>query len=80
MRLRISVALLGLMLITAACGAETPDASGGGDDGDGGALTFWTVEDTQDRIEAQQAIVDRFTEATSRSSWSPSRRRTSRRR
>ena len=64
MRLRISVALLGVMLITAACGGETPDPSGGGDDGDGGALTFWTVEDTQDRIEAQQAIVDRFTEET----------------
>jgi len=63
MRLRTGAVLLVLMLVVAACGSETPDASSGGD-GDGEALTFWTVEDTQDRIEAQQAIVDRFTEET----------------
>lgn len=64
MRLRIGAVLLTLMLATAACGSETPEASSGGDGGEGEALTFWTVEDTQDRIEAQQAIIDRFTEET----------------
>ena len=63
MRLRIGTALFGLMVVTAACGAETASSAPGGDGGDG-ALTFWTVEDTQDRVVAQQAIVDRFTEET----------------
>ncbi|MGH2402757.1 MAG: ABC transporter substrate-binding protein, partial [Candidatus Limnocylindria bacterium] len=63
MRLRIGTALLGLMLVTAACGGEaTPSGSGGGE-GDG-ALTFWSLEDNQDRIEATQAIAERFTEET----------------
>lgn len=69
MRLRISTALLALMLALAACGGDTSSTpagsgGGGGDGGEGDALTFWTVEDTQDRIEAQQAIIDRFTEET----------------
>ena len=66
MRLRIGTALLGLMLITAACGGEaTPSGSGDGGDGGGdGTLTFWTVEDNVDRVEGQQAIIDRFTEDT----------------
>jgi multiple sugar transport system substrate-binding protein len=66
MRLRIGTGLLGLMLITAACGGETsPSGTGDGADGGGdGALTFWSLEDNQDRIEATQAIVDRFTEET----------------
>jgi multiple sugar transport system substrate-binding protein len=66
MRLRTGTALLALVLVLAACGgAATPSDGDGGDGGDGGGgLTFWTVEDTQDRIEAQQAIVDRFTEET----------------
>ena len=64
MRSRTGIAMLVLMLVVAACGAETPSESAGGDGGDGGALTFWTVEDTQDRIVAQQALIDRFTEET----------------
>ncbi|HEX7195911.1 MAG TPA: extracellular solute-binding protein [Candidatus Limnocylindria bacterium] len=66
MRLRIVTALLGLMLITAACGGDTaPSGSGDGGDGGGdGTLTFWSAEDNQDRIEATQVIVDRFTEET----------------
>ena len=66
MRLRITTLLLALMLALAACGGDTASSPGGdgGDDGDGAALTFWTVEDTQDRIEAQQGMVERFTEET----------------
>ena len=66
MRLRIGTGLLGLMLITAACGGDTsPSGAGDGADGGGdGALTFWSLEDNQDRIEATQAIVDRFSEET----------------
>ena len=55
-------ALLGLMLIVAACGGEaTPSGGGGGGDGE---LVFWTVEDNVDRVAGQQAIIDRFTEET----------------
>ena len=67
MRLRTGSALLILTLMLAACGGEaTPsgDGDGDGDGADGEGLVFWTVEDTQDRIVAQQAIVDRFTEET----------------
>ena len=66
MRLRIGTALFGLMVFTAACGGETASSAPDGDGGAGGdgTLTFWTVEDTQDRVVAQQAIVDRFTEET----------------
>ena len=67
MRLRIGTGLLGLTLLVAACGGEvTPSASGGdgGDGGGDGALTFWSSEDNAERIEATQAIVDRFTEET----------------
>src|SRR5688572_5866037 len=66
MRLRIGAGLLGLTLITAACGGDTsPSGSGdGGDEGGDGTLTFWTVEDNVDRVEGQQAIIDRFTEDT----------------
>ncbi len=67
MRLRTGSALLILTLMLAACGGEaTPsgDGDGDGDGTDGEGLVFWTVEDTQDRIVAQQEIVDRFTEET----------------
>lgn len=63
MRLRIGTALFGLMVVTAACGGEAASSEPEGGGGDG-TLTFWTVEDTQDRIEAQQVIVDRFIEET----------------
>lgn len=61
MRRRTGTLLISAALLLTACGSETPDASSGGD---GEALTFWTVEDTQDRIVAQQAIIDRFTDET----------------
>ena len=60
MRLRTGSALLGLMLIVAACGGEATPSGGGGD----GKLVFWTVEDNVDRVAGQQAIIDRFTEET----------------
>ena len=63
MRLRTGAALIALVLVATACGGEAASSGDGGDGGDG-TLTFWTVEDTQDRIEAQQAIIDRFTEET----------------
>jgi multiple sugar transport system substrate-binding protein len=64
-------AVLAAALVATACGgvaspspsgAASPGASGGGGGGEG--ITFWTVEDTQDRIEAQRAIAARFTEET----------------
>ena len=62
MRGRIGTALLGLTLVTAACGGEaTPSGDAGTGDG---ALTFWSLEDNTERIEATQAIVDRFIEET----------------
>src|SRR6187402_2723672 len=68
MRRRTTTGLIALVTLLAACGESTPSGSaggsGGGGGGESGALTFWTVEDTQDRIEAQQAIIDRFTEDT----------------
>ena len=65
MRLRSGATLFVLILVLAACGGETPSGTAGdGGDGDGDALTFWTVEDTQDRVEAQRAIVEAFTEQT----------------
>ena len=61
MRLRTGSALLGLMVIVAACGGEATPSGGGGGDGE---LVFWTVEDNVDRVAGQQAIIDRFTEET----------------
>lgn len=37
---------------------------GGGEEGGDESLTMWTIEDVQDRIETQQAILDRYTEET----------------
>jgi multiple sugar transport system substrate-binding protein len=69
MRLRIGTALLGLVLVTAACGGEATSSGGDSSGGDGGGggdgkLVFWSAEDNADRIEATQAIVDRFMEET----------------
>ena len=47
------------VLALAACGEGTPSGTGGGE---GGTLVFWTLEDTQDRIDATNAIVARFEE------------------
>jgi len=59
--------LLGVVtIILTACGEQAASASGGGDGGGGGdgTLTFWSAEDNTDRIEATQAIADRFSEET----------------
>jgi multiple sugar transport system substrate-binding protein len=49
------------VLVLAACGEQTA-SPGDGDGGDGGALVFWSAEDNTERIQATQAIIDRFTE------------------
>jgi multiple sugar transport system substrate-binding protein len=52
-----ALALSGLtVLALASCGESTTSAGGGA----GGTIVFWTLEDTQDRIDATNAIVDRF--------------------
>ena len=53
------------VLTTAVLGSLA--ACGGGDDGGGGdadSITVWIVEDLPDRVQATQAIVDDFTEAS----------------
>ncbi|MCA1572089.1 MAG: extracellular solute-binding protein [Chloroflexi bacterium] len=58
------------MLFVTACGGEATPSDSAGDGGDGsggggdGPLVFWTAEDNAERVAAQQAIVDRFTEET----------------
>jgi multiple sugar transport system substrate-binding protein len=47
------------VLALAACGEGTPSGTGGAG---GDTLVFWTLEDTQDRIDATNAIVARFEE------------------
>src|SRR5688572_990427 len=47
------------VLALATCGEGTPSGTGGGG---GDTLVFWTLEDTQDRIDATNAIVARFEE------------------
>jgi len=56
------------MLAGAVAGLVAAALTGcGGDDGDGdagGALTVWSLENQTDRVQATQAIADRFTAAT----------------
>jgi multiple sugar transport system substrate-binding protein len=52
-----------LAIVLTACGEQTTsDGASGGADGDG--LVFWSAEDNTERIEATQAIVERFTDET----------------
>jgi multiple sugar transport system substrate-binding protein len=51
--------VLPAVLVAAACGS---DDSGGGDDG--GPLLVWTVEDTADRVQAQERLLAKFTKET----------------
>jgi multiple sugar transport system substrate-binding protein len=54
----ILVALLAVILLTAV-------SCGGGEGKDHGtSLTFWTAEDNPDRVQATQAIIDRFEQQT----------------
>jgi multiple sugar transport system substrate-binding protein len=46
------VALLAVVVLTAGCG--------GGEKGGGDSLTFWSAEDNPERVEATQAIANRF--------------------
>ena len=48
---------LPLVLLAAACGS-------GGSAGDGGPLLVWTVEDTADRVQAQEKLLAEFTKKT----------------
>jgi multiple sugar transport system substrate-binding protein len=60
MKPRLLVTLLTLALALAATGC-----GGGGDEqGEDNTLTFWSLEDVTDRINATQAIVDRFQQQT----------------
>jgi multiple sugar transport system substrate-binding protein len=53
-------AVVGVLIAAlAGCGGDD-----GGDEGGGGPLTVWSLESQTDRIQATQAIADRFTAAT----------------
>jgi multiple sugar transport system substrate-binding protein len=56
--IRALVVALPLALAMTACGGG--DSDGGGD----GTLLVWTVEDTADRVQAQERLLARFTKAT----------------
>jgi multiple sugar transport system substrate-binding protein len=61
---RRAAAILGsLAIVLAACGEQTA-TDGASDGADGGGLVFWSAEDNTERIEATQAIIDRFQEET----------------
>jgi multiple sugar transport system substrate-binding protein len=60
---RPAAAALGIMMIVlAACGEQTASPGDGDGDGGGDGLVFWSAEDNTERIEATQAIIDRFEE------------------
>ncbi|MEV1121180.1 extracellular solute-binding protein [Actinosynnema sp. NPDC049800] len=56
--LRLLAAAAPVALVLSACGSGDP---GGGADG---PLVFWTIEDTADRVRAQERLLARFTERT----------------
>jgi multiple sugar transport system substrate-binding protein len=68
------LALLLVLVMVAACGdggggeeeagGAGTEGGGGGDGGGGGPIVFWHTENLPDRIEATQAIIDSFTEAS----------------
>lgn len=60
----LAVALSAALALTACGGGDGGDGNGGDGGGDGGALTVWTVEDLGERVQAQQEIIDAFTEST----------------
>ncbi|MEU4746302.1 hypothetical protein AB0G02_38385, partial [Actinosynnema sp. NPDC023658] len=45
-------------LVLAACGSGEPEGKADG------PLVFWTIEDTADRVRAQERLLARFTEST----------------
>ena len=53
----ILAVVLPAALAAAACGSD-------GSSGDGGPLLVWTVEDTADRVQAQERLLAKFTEET----------------
>jgi len=60
-QVRVSAAAIGVTVLVAACGS---DDSGGGEGGDGGPLTVWTLENLPDRVAAQEEIAAAFTESS----------------
>jgi multiple sugar transport system substrate-binding protein len=50
---------LPVALVLASCGSDDP-----GDGGGGGTLLVWTVEDTADRVQAQEELLAKFSEET----------------
>jgi multiple sugar transport system substrate-binding protein len=63
-RAGLGAAALAVALLAAACGGDDEAGGGASGGGGGGPLTVWTVEDLTDRVQAQQAIIEGFTEAT----------------
>jgi multiple sugar transport system substrate-binding protein len=60
MRVRtLLVMLLTIVLVAAGCGGDDGGEAGGGEE-----LTFWSLEDVAERIQATQQIVDRYTRQT----------------
>jgi multiple sugar transport system substrate-binding protein len=62
MRRRAAAALGIMVIVLAACGEQTASPGDGDGDGGGDGLVFWSAEDNTERIEATQAIIDRFEE------------------
>jgi multiple sugar transport system substrate-binding protein len=57
-RVRAAVAAVGAIALVAACGSD----DSGEDDGEGGPLVVWTLENLPDRVAAQEEIAAAFTE------------------
>jgi multiple sugar transport system substrate-binding protein len=66
MKARSIVVAGAALALAAACTTTTSGTQGGSDGNEAAAkqITVWTIEDVQDRVEAQKRIAARFTDAT----------------
>ena len=62
-RTRTATFLVAVALVAAGCSGGGDDPAGGGNSGDN-QLTVWTIEDVQDRVQAQKKMIDAFTQQT----------------